>query len=252
MEIPLDRPVAVIADVHGNSDALIAVLADIDAEGIETILNLGDHFSGPLAAAETAEILARREMTSIRGNHDRWLIEQAPEAMGPSDRAAYDQLDPGALDLLRAMPATRRLGDEIFMCHGTPGSDTDYWLERVAPDGAILLRDREGIEAAADRIPSPLILCGHTHTARAIRLADGRLIVNPGSVGLPAYDDDAPVPHVVEAGSPDARYAVMRRVDGLWRAELRALPYDASRMAKLAAEAGRPEWSAAVSTGRLA
>ena len=59
---------------------------------IATILNLGDHFSGPLAAAETARLLESREMISIRGNHDRWLIEQDRAHMGASDAAAFDQL----------------------------------------------------------------------------------------------------------------------------------------------------------------
>ncbi|MEN0099242.1 MAG: metallophosphoesterase family protein, partial [Brucella pseudogrignonensis] len=84
---------AVIADIHGNSDALAAVLADIDALNVQTIVNLGDHLSGPLAARETADMLMAREMIAIRGNHDRWLVEKAVEDMGPSDRVAYDQLE---------------------------------------------------------------------------------------------------------------------------------------------------------------
>ena len=44
----------------------------------------------------------------------------------------------------------------------------------------------EAIEAAAAGIAQRLIFCGHTHIARAVRLADGRMIVNPGSVGSPA------------------------------------------------------------------
>jgi len=42
-------------------------------------------------------------------------------------------------------------------------------------------------------------------------LADDRLVLNPGSVGLPAYDDDQPVPHIVENGTPEARYAIVQR-----------------------------------------
>jgi hypothetical protein len=44
---------------------------------------------------------------------------------------------------------------------------------------------------------------------RAVRLPGGSLVVNPGSVGWPAYDDDRPAPPVMEAGSPHARYAVV-------------------------------------------
>ena len=57
--MPFER-FAVISDIHGNSDALAAVLADIDALQIETIINLGDHLSGPLAARETADMHSRQ------------------------------------------------------------------------------------------------------------------------------------------------------------------------------------------------
>ena len=97
---------AAIADIHGNSLALEAVLADIAAEGISDIVNLGDFFSSPLDAEGTAELLRGIDAVSIRGNHDRWLIELAPEEMGTSDRLAYDQLATETLDWIRELPAT--------------------------------------------------------------------------------------------------------------------------------------------------
>lgn len=75
------RSFAVIADIHSNSDALKAVLRDIANQGIECVINLGDHLSGPMAARETAELLLSNEMPSIRGNHDRWLVENKREDM---------------------------------------------------------------------------------------------------------------------------------------------------------------------------
>ena len=61
---------AAIADIHGNVDALRAVLDDIAAHGVTTIVNLDDLFSGPLAADETAGVLAETPMITLRGNHD--------------------------------------------------------------------------------------------------------------------------------------------------------------------------------------
>ena len=134
---------AVIADIHGNSDALAAVLADIDALKIDTIINLGDHLSGPLAARETADMLMAREMISIRGNHDRWLVETPLNEMGPSDRVAREELEDNHLAWLRSLPATQSLADgRIFACHGTPTSDTTYWLETVTATGDVVLRPR--------------------------------------------------------------------------------------------------------------
>ena len=72
---------AAIADIHGNHLALEAVLADIRAQGIDEIVNLGDFFSGPLEAGKTADLLMPLSLTSVRGNHDRYLIEQDPASM---------------------------------------------------------------------------------------------------------------------------------------------------------------------------
>ena len=58
--------IAVIADIHGNDLALEAVLADIAAQGIDDVVNLGDHFSGPLNAARTADILIARKVETRR------------------------------------------------------------------------------------------------------------------------------------------------------------------------------------------
>ena len=84
--------IAAIGDVHGNSAALEAVLRDVDRVGSDLVVNLGDHVSGPLDAAGTAELIAGRDMLCIRGNHDRWLLERARDEMGPSDRVADEQL----------------------------------------------------------------------------------------------------------------------------------------------------------------
>lgn len=187
--------IAVISDIHGNDLALEAVLADIDAQGIDEIVNLGDHLSGPLNAARTAEILIGRRTAAIRGNHDRYLLTLGPARMGLSDRSAHDELDEHHLHWLAALPATLVYRDALFLCHGTPASDETYWMEALTGDGIVHMARRAEIERFADGIEHPVILCGHTHVQRALRLSGGRLLVNPGSVGCPAYDDDRPVAH---------------------------------------------------------
>jgi len=108
----------------------------------------------------------------------------------------------------------------------------------------------EAIEAAAKGISQKLILCAHSHLARAVRLSDGRLIVNPGSVGCPGYrDNHPPHPHVVEAGTPDARYAILERVDDAWQVTFRHVPYDHNAMAELARRNGMPALASALATG---
>jgi predicted phosphodiesterase len=240
---------AAIADVHSNHLALEAVLRDIHAQGITEIVNLGDAASGPLDAARTIDLLIDCGAVSIRGNHDRYLIERAPEKMGSWDRPAYDQLADRHFAWLRALPPTRLFRDSVFLCHGTPASDETYWLEMVLPDGHVRLAASETIAAAA--VKYPLTLCGHTHVARAVRLADDRLIINPGSVGSPAYRDVHPYPHVIETGTVDACYAVLEFSAGRWQVAFRQVPYDHHAMAALACEKRDADWASALATGRL-
>ena len=240
---------AAIADVHGNYLALEAVIADIRALGIDTIVNLGDMASGPLDARRTMDALITLDAVHVLGNHDRYLIDRPPEKMGSWDRPAHAQLDAQHLDWLRAVPPTRVFRGQVFLCHAMPDNDEAYWLETVLPDGTVRMAALEAIEQAAAGIAQRLILCGHSHLARAVWLSDGRMIVNPGSVGLPGYRDTHPYPHVVEAGTPDACYAILELADGAWRVTFRHVPYDCDAMAALARQNGQPELASALATG---
>ena len=82
---------AVIADIHGNRWALEAVLQDIDRRGIQQIVNLGDHLTGPLDPAGTADLLIERDMLSICGNDDRVLFSAAEE-LSSSQRYTQEHL----------------------------------------------------------------------------------------------------------------------------------------------------------------
>jgi hypothetical protein len=75
------------------------------------------------------------------------------------------------------------------------------------------------------------------------------MIVNPGSVGLPGYDGRAPVPYVVEVGTPHACYAILERARAGWSATIRYLPYDSTAMAALARSKGMLAWANAIATG---
>lgn len=240
---------AVISDIHGNIFALEAVLEHIDAQRVDAIVNLGDHLSGPIDPAGTADLLMRRNLPSIRGNHDRWLIEQDPTDMGRTDRDTLALLRPEHMDWLRLLPASLVFGEEVLLSHGTPQSDESYWLEHITAGGPVALRKLEVIARAAEGYEYPVLLCGHTHTQRMIRLPDGRMILNPGAVGCPAYTDPHPEPHMVETGAPDARYAIIEKSAGYWSAEMYAVPYDFSAAAARAREFGREDWAAVLATG---
>jgi putative phosphoesterase len=239
---------AVIADIHGNLPALDTVLADIAARGVDLTVNLGDIVSGPLFPRRTAERLMPLGFSTIRGNHERQLLTHGPDEIGASDRFAAAALTIDQKAWLASLPETLRIGDDILLVHGTPASDLDYFLETVEGDGIRPATPAE-IEQRAGTVAARLILCGHTHTQRIARTADGRTIVNPGSVGVPAYRDDEP-PHKVETGSPQARYAIVEMGDEI-AVEMIALDYGWDAVADVAEVNGRPEWARALRTGRV-
>lgn len=242
-----------VSDIHGNLPALEAVLADVARRNVDAVVNLGDCVSGPLLPLETARFLMQQDWLQIAGNHERQLLTTAPERMNESDAYARSCLGATELDWLRALPMDAWLdagppSHDVYLCHGTPRSDVEYFLESVVPNG---VRAATSVEVAArlGDVAAPVVLCGHTHVARAVRARPGQLIVNPGSVGLPAYDDVHPFPHAIETGSPDARYAIIEHSANGWVAHLLSVPYDFSFVVALAEKRGRPDWATALKTG---
>ncbi len=239
--------IALLSDVHGNLAALEAVIEDLGRRGADVVVNLGDGLSGPLLPRETAQLLMAQDWLHLAGNHERQLLTLGPDERGPSDAYAYSQLTPVELAWIATLRSTGLFGD-VLLCHGTPYSDAEYFLETVTPDGR-RAATRDEIEARLQDADARVVACGHSHVPRVVRTRRGQLLINPGSVGLPAYDSDYPFPHVVENGSPDARYAILEDRGGRWIPELIAVPYDHDAMAQLARLRGRDDWEAALSTG---
>lgn len=242
--------IAAISDIHGNLPALRAVLDDIAQQACDVVVNLGDIVSGPLLPAETAALLIELDLPTIRGNHERQLLETPRAKMGASDGFAHDALRPSQFDWLRKLPASMELGSDVLLCHGTPESDLVLLLETL-DGGNPRAATVEEVQSRLEGVTHGLILCGHTHIQRTVCLDDGRLVLNPGSVGLPAYEDLNPYPHRVETGTPQARYAIADNASGAWQAQLRSVDYGYSAMSELAARNGRPEWAYALRTGYM-
>jgi putative phosphoesterase len=238
---------AVLADVHGNVWALEAVLADIRRRGADEVIDLGDVLYGPLDPAGTAELHRGAGITAVRGNQDRVLGEPLSAAPNPTMSFVHDVLPPDQLAWVAGLPV-RLDREDLRFCHGTPDHDDVYLLETVSATGVSLKAEKE-IEALLGPDPAEVTFCGHSHVPRVVAVGS-RLVVNPGSVGLPAYDHDAPWPHVMEAGSPHARYALLSRgVEG-WHIEQVLVPYPWKEAAARARRNGRPDWAEWIETGR--
>lgn len=242
---------AAISDVHGNRWALEAAVTDIGRLGIGTIVNLGDSLWGPLDPAGTAELLMALDPLSVSGNEDRIVLAPDPKTAGTATwRFVSSQLEPRHLEWLRGQPVTAvAAGGQALLFHGTPRRDDEYLLETVGPAGAAPRPPAE-VDAILGTAAQTLVLCAHSHVPRTAPLPSGRLAVNCGSVGLQAYDDDAPFFHVMQNGTPQARYAVLERTPSGWTAEQRRVDYEWEAAAAAAERNARPDWARWLRTGR--
>lgn len=179
--------VAVLSDIHGVLPALEAVLAEPDVAAADLIVLTGDLAAGP-QPAETLDVLSGlgERAVWIRGNADRELVEYrrfkppspAPDRISPWAAA---QLRGDQVDRLAGLPLTATveitgLGSVVF-CHATPRDD-----EEVVLVDSRLGRWAEVLGGLDDSVSA--VVCGHTHMPFA-RLAHRRLVVNPGSIGMP-------------------------------------------------------------------
>ncbi|AZJ21470.1 YfcE family phosphodiesterase [Bacillus wiedmannii bv. thuringiensis] len=240
--------IAIISDVHGNSHALKSVLEDIERRKVEMIINLGDSVYGPLDPLGTIEILMNNEMIHIKGNCDRMLWEPI---QGQSATLTFvrNQLTENHIDWLKQHPF-QFIVDDILFCHGTLTSDEVYLLEEMDENGAVL-KSEKNIMDQLKNIEQKIIVCGHTHIPRVVYLANGKIIINPGSIGLPAYKDELPIVHKMESGTPHAKYVVIEKVLGEWVIEQISVPYNWEEAAELAVQQERHDWAQALKTGKI-
>jgi predicted phosphodiesterase len=242
--------IAVISDIHGNIWALEAVLAEIALSGITRILNLGDSLYGPLRPRETAERIRNEGFPSIAGNEDRLILEAEN---GPPHnftiRENLEALDSPSLDWLRTLPSTL-VSSNLYLCHGSPGNDCAYLCEDVT-DRGVILKETGKLADLLTGLSQSIILCGHSHVPRVVSLPNGKTVINPGSVGLPAYEDDVPRPHKMEAGRPDAAFTVITLESGrLMSVQPRWVTYDRDAAVREALHNNRPDWARWLATGR--
>ena len=243
--------IAVLADIHGNVFALEAVLADAEKKGATQLLNLGDVLYGPLAPRATYEMLRGLDAVTISGNQDRQIVEAAeqPTRSNAAMEFVLSELGASPVAWLESLPFDHLFSDAIYLCHGSPTDDMEYLLENIEKGHPLVREDGEILGALGGQT-APLILCGHTHLPRVVALSSGQLVVNPGSVGLPAYADDAPVAHAMQTFSPHASYAILESGPSGWTVQQLKVPYDYEKAAHLALQNQREDWAFALQTGR--
>ena len=179
--------VAVLSDIHGVLPALDRVLAEPDVIAADLIVVTGDHTWGPQPAQTLDRLTSLGDrVLLVRGNADRELLQMSRGldiGLGHDALSVWGatQLAPRHQQLLDDMPERITLDIQgfgpVLFCHATPRDD-----EEVVLVDTTLGRWAEVLHDVPDEVST--VVCGHTHMP-FVRLAHGRLIVNPGSVGLP-------------------------------------------------------------------
>ena len=180
------QQVAVLSDVHGVLPVLEAVLAEPAVAEADLIVVTGDHAAGPQPRQVLDRLLAVGDrLLLVRGNADRELVALARgEALDPPDEVspwAAAQLTKEHVALLAGLPHPVTVEVDgfgpVLFCHGTPRNDEEVVL--------VDSRLKRWAEVFADLPPQVMtVVCGHTHMP-FVRLVDRRLVVTPGSIGMP-------------------------------------------------------------------
>jgi predicted phosphodiesterase len=237
---------ALIADIHGNLPALDAVLAEIDREGVDRLVCLGDISVGP-QPVETLERVRSLGCPVILGNWDAWFVEGAPHlngklasvllelhawSAGQFSREQREYL--GGFEPLLEVPLTA--GESLLAFHGSPQSYEDMILATTP--------DQELERMFAGR--SALVLAGgHTHFQLCRRFGES-LLVNPGSVGLPFRRRREGVMGI----APWAEYGLVDHDGGRLSDELRRTTFDVEGFLETMRSTGMPhaDWWASLWT----
>ncbi|HLB47115.1 MAG TPA: YfcE family phosphodiesterase [Anaerolineales bacterium] len=207
--------VLLIADVHANWEALLSLQRA--EQKPDAVLFAGDAVGYGPDPANCARWLLANTTAAVRGNHDDAVYRNEGEGMcfgvptelAPAAREmiAYSRQFLSAHDLngIGSWPLSTSValgGAHFYLVHGSPA---DPLCGQVNPATC----SEAELHALFDGITADVIALGHTHMP-ALRSFDGRLIINPGSLGQPRY------------GTPDATYAVWE--DG--QIQIKHLHYD--------------------------
>jgi diadenosine tetraphosphatase ApaH/serine/threonine PP2A family protein phosphatase len=205
---------ALLYDIHGNLAALDAVLEDCPAE---RFLLGGDYALGGPWPADTIDRLDELDAEWIRGNTDRWLVDDsdAPEPVAAALAACRELLGDSRVERLAGLQEETTRDGTLF-CHASPGSDMIGFPDEASE------KDEELTRGVEDK----RVIFGHTHIQLERTTPGGIELVNPGSVGLP-FDHDHRAAYAL---LHDDGRVELRRVEYDWRA---VVPLVRERMGEL-------------------
>lgn len=185
--------IAVISDIHGNMEAVEAVMNDINKQGCEKLFVLGDYaMAGPEPNRAIEYFMNKQDdknVCMIQGNTDlmiadyssdlyKFLKEKAP-VMAEALRNDVNLINDSEKNFLKALPAQTEVvidGVKFLLVHGSPRKNN----EDILPDKPIA-----EIEEMLEGVDADVILCGHTHLPCGYQTTKKQTVVNAGSIGRP-------------------------------------------------------------------
>ncbi len=189
--------IAVISDIHGNMQALNAVLENIKQENCEKIFCLGDLAMAGPEPSKTIEkirqLLNNSDFTLIQGNTDEMiancdnqmihLLEENNPIMAHALECDVTVVSEEQKIFLRDLPKQYMQeidGLKILLVHGSPRKNN----ENIYPDLKI-----EEVEEMVAETDADIIFCGHTHVPCGYQTNSKQTVVNVGSVGRPFSEE---------------------------------------------------------------
>ena len=233
---------AVISDIHGECFALDQVLQDIQRQGIEQMVCLGDALQGGSQPAETLARLRELNCPVVMGNADAWLITGQNTSAGeePSEHqqavrawslAQLSQSDVAFIQQFRpTIEIPLEAGKTLLCFHGSPRSFDEIILPQT-PDDAVR-QFLAGYDAT-------LFTGGHTHTQQMRRLGNSWYF-NPGSVSLAYNWERSDLAHGRMRLDPWADYAIVTSEADCLGLTFRHVPFDVNELARIVRASGRP------------
>ncbi|MBF4695516.1 metallophosphoesterase family protein [Fusibacter ferrireducens] len=241
------KKIAVISDIHGNVFALDAVLGDIQSRNIDIVVNLGDVLIGPIDPVSTAKrLMDMKDIINIMGNGDELLLQDKITS------SSYDFTKPLLTpEMLEWLGEFKRewVYENILFCHASPQSNHQYLLEEVTSKG-IVSKSIEKLQFELRDIIQDYIVCGHSHMCKTVYVSDNKVVINAGSVGLPAYTDEEPLPHFIETLSPFAKYVIITTQNKIInKIEYVEVNYDWNKASEIAKNNSRDDYAYPIKTG---
>lgn len=230
---------ALLSDIHGHYTALDAVLSDLARQRFDSIVCLGDVATiGP----QPLQVIARLKSLGcavITGNHDAALLDpasalqfQIAPPLLPMLEWCARQLAPDDRAYLQSFRPTLELSlgrnVDVLCFHGTPQSNIGLLLPTTPVDELDTLFANQ---------TAALMVGGHSHI-QMLRQHNGKLFVNPGSVG--SAFARPPAPGVAPALLPWAEYAIVSWDDGVVSVDLRRVPFDVAAFYEAVAQSDIP------------